>query len=39
VTGRDDPSPTMVEEGWEMCGGWTEDRTPTLGVVWKEAHE
>ena len=39
VTGRQDPSPTMIEEGQEGCGGRTEERIPASGVVWKEAPE
>ena len=39
VTGRQDPSPTMIEEGQEGCGGWTEERIPASGVVWNEAPE
>jgi hypothetical protein len=39
VIGRQDPSPTMIEDGYEGCGGWTVERTPTSGVVWKEAPE
>jgi hypothetical protein len=39
VTGRHDPSPTMTEEGYEGGGGWTEERTPTSGAMWKEAPE
>ena len=39
VTGRQDPSPTMMEEGQEGCGGRTEERIPASGVVWKEAPE
>ena len=38
VTGRQDPSPTMME-GQEGCGGRTEERIPASGVVWKEAPE
>ena len=29
----------MIEEGQEECGGWTEERIPASGVVWKEAPE
>jgi len=39
VTGRQDPSPTMMKEGQEGCGGRTEERIPASGVVWKEAPE
>ena len=39
MTGKQDPSPTMMEEGQEGCGGRTEKRIPTSGVVWKEAPE
>ena len=39
VTGRQDPSPTMMEEGQEGCGGRKEKRIPASGVVWKEALE
>ena len=39
VTGMQDPSPTMMEEGQEGCGGWTEERILACGVVWKEAPE
>src|SRR6185369_3829934 len=39
VTGRQDPSPTMMEEGQEGCWGRTEERIPASGVVWKEAPE
>jgi len=39
VTGRQDPSPTMIEEGQEGCGGRTEERIPASGVVWNEAPE
>ena len=39
VTGRQDPSPTMMEEGQEGCWGQTEERIPAFGVVWKEAPE
>ena len=39
VTGRQDPSPTMMEEGQEGYGGRTEERIPVSGVVWKEAPE
>ena len=39
MTGRQDPSPTMMEEGQEGCGGRTEERTPACGVGWKEAPE
>ena len=39
VTGRQDPSPTMMEEGQEGCGGRTEERISASGVVWKEAPE
>ena len=39
MTGRQDPSPTMMEEGQEGCGGRTEERIPTCGVVWNEAPE
>ena len=39
VTGRQDPSPTMIEEGQEVCGGRTEERIPASGVVWNEAPE
>ena len=39
VTGRQDPSPTMMEEGQEGCGVRTEERIPASGVVWKEAPE
>ena len=38
VTGRQDPSPTMME-GQEGCGGRTEERRSACGVVWKEAPE
>ena len=37
VTGRQDPSPTMMEEGQEGCGGRTEEMILASGVVWKEA--
>jgi hypothetical protein len=33
------PLPTMIEEGQEEWGGWTEVRIPASGVVWKEAPE
>ena len=39
MTGRQDPSPTMIEEGQEGCGGRTEERIPASGVVWNEAPE
>ena len=39
MTGRQDPSPNMMEEGQEGCGGRTEERIPASGVVWKEAPE
>ena len=39
VTGRQDPSPTMMEEGQVECGGRIEERIPVSGVVWKEAPE
>ena len=39
VTGRQDPSLTMMEEGQEGCGGLTKERIPACGVVWKEAPE
>ena len=39
MTGRQDPSPTMMEEGQEGCEGRTEERIPALEVVWKEAPE
>ena len=39
VTGRQDPSPIMMEEGQEGCGGRTEERIPASGVVWNEAPE
>jgi hypothetical protein len=39
VTGRQDPSPTMMEEGQKECGGQTEESIPASGVVWKEAPE
>ena len=39
MTGRQDPSPTMTEEGQEGCGDQTEERIPVPGVVWKEAPE
>ena len=39
VTGRQDPSPTMMEEGQEGCGGLKEERIPASGVVWYEAPE
>ena len=39
MTGRQDPSPTMMEEGQEGCGGRTEERIPACVVVWKEAPE
>ena len=39
VIGRQDPSPTMIEEGQEGCGGQTEERILALGVVWNEAPE
>ena len=39
VTGRQDPSPTMMEEGQERCGGRTEERIPASGVVSNEAPE
>ena len=39
VTGKQDPSPTMMEKGQEGCGGRTEERIPASGVVWKEAPE
>jgi len=32
VTGRQDPSPTMMKEGQEGCGGRTEERIPASGV-------
>ena len=38
VTGRQDPSPTMVEEGKKVWGR-TEERMPASGVVWKDAPE
>ena len=39
VTGRQDPSPTIIEEGQAGCGGRTEERMPASGVVWYEAPE
>jgi hypothetical protein len=39
VTGRQDPSPTMIEEGQEGYRGRTEERIPASGVVWNEAPE
>ena len=39
MTERKDPSPTMMEEGQEGCGGRTEERIPACGVVWKETSE
>ena len=39
VTGRQDSSPTMIEEGQEECGCRTEERIPASGVVCKEAPE
>ena len=34
---KTNPSPTMMEEGQEGCGGRTEERILASGVVWKEA--
>ena len=39
VTERQGPTPTMIEEGQEGCGGRTEERIPASGVVWKETPE
>ena len=39
VTGRAEPSPTMMEEGQEGEGGWVEVRMLAYGVVSKEALE
>ena len=38
VTGRQDPSQTMIE-GQDGCGGRTEERIPASGVVWNETPE
>ena len=34
-----EPSPTMMEEGQEECGGRTEERIQASGVVWRKAPE
>jgi hypothetical protein len=34
VIERQDPSPTMIEEGREGCVGWREESIPASGVVW-----
>jgi hypothetical protein len=34
-----DPSPTMIEEGYKGGGEPKEERMQASGVVWKEDHE
>ena len=39
VTGRQEPLPTMMEDGQEGWGGRMEERRLGSGVVWYEAPE
>jgi hypothetical protein len=34
VTGRVESFLTMMEEGWEGCGGWELDNVSVVEVVW-----